>query len=140
MSQNCCYKLEYKDPRHSFTQTGDQPDLDPSSSPGARHITTAGRCSPAGRAGELTAIRHTCTDTGATSAAKLLSSTVNCAPTALREKNTCRLTLLTSTPAKYDVSGDVIPIAHRSAIALFLCINGSVIIPIFVTTCCLAFQ
>ncbi|KAG8304286.1 hypothetical protein J6590_097403 [Homalodisca vitripennis] len=39
MSQNCCYKLESKDPRLSFIQTGDQPDLDPSSSPGARHIT-----------------------------------------------------------------------------------------------------
>ncbi|KAG8271898.1 hypothetical protein J6590_052953 [Homalodisca vitripennis] len=36
---NCCYKLESKDPRLSFIQTGDQPDLDPSSSPGARHIT-----------------------------------------------------------------------------------------------------
>ncbi|KAG8284588.1 hypothetical protein J6590_099735 [Homalodisca vitripennis] len=35
---NYCYKLESKDPRLSFTQTGDQPDLDPSSSPGARHI------------------------------------------------------------------------------------------------------
>ncbi|KAG8266916.1 hypothetical protein J6590_061058 [Homalodisca vitripennis] len=35
---NYCYKLEFKDPRLSFTQTGDQPDLDPSSSPGARHI------------------------------------------------------------------------------------------------------
>ncbi|KAG8323916.1 hypothetical protein J6590_104572 [Homalodisca vitripennis] len=37
--KNCCYKLESKDLRLSFTQTGDQPDLDPSSSPGARHIT-----------------------------------------------------------------------------------------------------
>ncbi|KAG8335207.1 hypothetical protein J6590_073978 [Homalodisca vitripennis] len=26
---NCCYKLESKDPRLSFFQTGDQPDLDP---------------------------------------------------------------------------------------------------------------
>ncbi|KAG8319833.1 hypothetical protein J6590_083321 [Homalodisca vitripennis] len=31
--------VDYGDPRLSFTQTGDQPDLDPSSSPGARHIT-----------------------------------------------------------------------------------------------------
>ncbi|KAG8322310.1 hypothetical protein J6590_026568 [Homalodisca vitripennis] len=36
-SPNYCYKLEFKDPRLSFTQTGDQPDLDPSSSPGDRH-------------------------------------------------------------------------------------------------------
>ncbi|KAG8242331.1 hypothetical protein J6590_068279 [Homalodisca vitripennis] len=36
---NCCYKLESEDPRLSFTQTGDQPDLDPFSSPDAGHIT-----------------------------------------------------------------------------------------------------
>ncbi|KAG8268123.1 hypothetical protein J6590_035091, partial [Homalodisca vitripennis] len=35
--RSCSYKLEFKDPRFSFTQTGDQPDLDPPFS--ARHVT-----------------------------------------------------------------------------------------------------